>query len=131
MRYLGIDPGLSNTGIAISYEGKIAVPLVSISEKNFSKLVKKISTIVTDNNPQSIIVGFPSHGPIKRMSQKLKNKLELIFPDIKMILHNEDLSSGLATKMLSESSPKKKRKLKNHIAAAALILEDFLLQFKY
>lgn len=131
MTYLGIDPGLSSTGIAISYEGKIAVPLTSIAEKDFSKLVKKITTTITDNNPGSVIIGSPSHGPIKKISQRLKDKLESIFPNIKLNLHNEDLTSSLATQILSISVPKKKRKPKNHTAAAALILEDFLLQSKY
>lgn len=131
MIYLGIDPGLANTGIAISYEGKIAVPLASIAEKDFYQLIKKITTVITNNDPNFVVIGSPSHGPIKILSQKLKDELESIFPNIKLNLHNEDLTSSLATQILSMSVPKEKRKLKNHTAAAVLILEDFLLQFKY
>lgn len=117
MTYLSLDPGLSHIGIAISYEGKIAIPLTTASLKKFTS---QIDLLIRQHNPQFIVVGIPAHGPIKNFSASLAKILSSKYQNINIILHSEDLTTKMANKIKTKAS--------DHAAAAALILEDFLLQ---
>ena len=59
-RLLGIDPGKSRIGLAISDEDKlVSTPLKTINKKNNSNFIKDIKEIILENNIKGIIIGNP------------------------------------------------------------------------
>jgi len=123
MIYLSLDPGLSQIGVAISHEGKLAEPLTTFESHN---LINQIKILIEKYHPDVIVIGEPNSGPIKDLVQVLHDEIKAIFSG-QVVLHPEDLSSQEANqKMLEGGMAKQRRQEGNHAAAAALILQDFL-----
>ncbi len=123
MIYLCLDPGLSQIGVAISHEGKLAEPLTTFPAH---QLIDHIKLLVEKYHPDEIVVGEPDSGPIKDLSLILHDEIKRVFSG-KIILHPEDLTSQEATKKMVEGGmAKQKRQEGNHAAAASLILQDYL-----
>ncbi|MBI2310577.1 pre-16S rRNA-processing nuclease YqgF [Candidatus Collierbacteria bacterium] len=121
--YLAIDPGLSQIGIAISHEGKLAEPLTTFESHD---LINQIRILIEKHHPGVIVIGEPNTGPIKDLALVLHDEIKAIFSG-EVILHPEDLSSQEANqKMVEGGMAKQRRQEGNHAAAAALILQDFL-----
>lgn len=130
MRYLAIDYGTKRTGLAICDQNEtVASPLTVIS--GHSKLAEKIAEVIRAENVGAIVVGLPlnmdnSQGPQAKLvldfAQKLKAGL-----NIPVHFQDERLSSFAADEKLApaELPRKKKRKLRDAVAAAE-ILEEFL-----
>lgn len=124
--YLCIDPGLSHTGFATSDSTHLVETLSTIHSKDQDKVLKRTLSIIKEIDPDHVIIGQPSHGPIHTLAQDLFNALK---PEFKGMLHlfPEDLSSKQAIQKLVQSGgSKQSRKDKQHSAAAAVILQDFL-----
>lgn len=123
---LCLDLGNAHTGIAISREGILAEPLTTIFEVNKEKLLGKLLPFIAKNDPDTIVIGIPNHGPLVKEAENLKNKIEQIFSG-KVFLFPEDLSSRSARSLLKETGKTLlRRKQSEHQTAAAIILEDFL-----
>jgi len=123
---LCLDLGTAHTGIAISREGILAEPLTTIFESNKSKLLGKLLPIISQNNPGTIVIGFPNHGPLVEHVNNLKKELEKVFSG-KIVLFPEDFSSRSAKTLLKETGKTlSKRKAAEHQTAAAIILEDYI-----
>ena len=59
-RLLGIDPGKSRIGLAISDEDKlVSTPLKTINKKNNSNFISVIKEIIIENNIKGVIIGNP------------------------------------------------------------------------
>lgn len=125
-QYLCIDPGLSHTGIAISDSTHLVEPLTTIHEKNMGKILNQIQLIIKEQNPDHVIIGQPSFGPIRPLSQEIYNFIKPFFQG-SIHLFSEDLSSKIALKKLIQSGGSKQaRRHKQHSASAATILQNFL-----
>ena len=74
-----LDLGTVHTGIAISFDGILAEPLATIFESNKDKLVGKLLPFIAKNDPEKIIIGTPSYGPLAKEAIILKQQLEKIF----------------------------------------------------
>lgn len=123
---LCLDLGTAHTGIAISREGILAQPLSTIFESNKSKLLGHLLPIISQNNPDTIVIGFPNHGPLVEHVANFKKELEKVFVG-KIILFSEDFSSRSAKALLKDTGKTLvKRKAAEHQTAAAIILEDYL-----
>lgn len=123
-RYLCLDPGLSQTGVAISYEGKLAEPLTTLESHNS---INQIKILIEKHHPDVIVIGEPNSGPIKDLAEVLHDGIKNVFSG-EVILHQEDLTSQEATqKMVEGGMAKNRRQGGRHAAAAAIILQDFLL----
>ncbi len=123
---LAFDPGLKHTGVAISFEGRLAVPLETVHHQNPSRFFKRVNDLVALHKPELIIIGQPHSGPLKSYAQKLSQKLSRKY-HIKICLHPEDLSSREAThKLIQSGRSKTTRNRIKHASAAALILQDYL-----
>ena len=121
--YLSLDPGLSQIGVAISHEGKLAEPLTTFESRD---LINQIKILIEKHHPHAIVIGEPDSGPIKDLSLVLHDEIKAIFSG-QVVLHPEDLSSQEANqKMLEGGMAKQRRQEGNHAAAAALILQDHL-----
>ena len=127
MIYLCFDLGLSHTGVAISQEGVLVTPLDTIRSKTTFELIKKLSKEIKTHRPDIVVIGQPLHGPINTLALNIKVKLSKIFPQQKIVLFPEDLSSQEASlKLIQSSATKNKRQKLKHSASATLILEDYL-----
>ncbi|MBU1071332.1 Holliday junction resolvase RuvX [Patescibacteria group bacterium] len=125
-QYLCVDPGLSHTGIAVSDSTHLVEPLTTIHTKNPDKILTKIFSIIKKQNPNQVIIGQPPFGPIRSLSQSIFDALKQQFKG-EIYLFSEDLSSKMAVKKMVESGgTKRSRRAKQHAAAAAVILQDFL-----
>ncbi len=123
---LCLDLGTAHTGIAISHEGILAEPLTTIVESNKAKLVGKLLPIIRQHNPNTIVIGFPNHGPLVEHVNDLEKELEKVFAG-EIVLFPEDFSSRSANTLLKDTGKiLSKRKAAEHQTAAAIILEDYL-----
>lgn len=123
---LCLDPGTAHTGLAVSREGILAIPLTTIFERNIDSLIGKLTPHLAKINPDIIVVGVPKHGPLVGFSQILAKKLGEIFSG-EIILFPEDMSSSLArSKMREAGKTLAKKKRDEHQTAAAIILEEYL-----
>lgn len=123
---LCLDLGTAHTGIAISHEGILAEPLATIFESKKEKLLGKLLPFIVKNDPEIIVIGVPSHGPLVETASDLKKELQKVFSG-EIVLFSEDFSSRSARSLLKESGKTLiRRKKSEHQTAAAIILEDYL-----
>ena len=125
MRILSIDFGLKKTGLAISWEGKMAEPFDVVRNYEKNTLLKKISGVVEANNIEKIVMGNPggeNENSIREFAEKLEEQTGL-----EVVLVDETLSTKEAIELSQVSGMKrKKRKEMEDAFAAAIILEKYL-----
>jgi len=123
---LCLDLGTAHTGIAISHEGILAEPLATIYESKLNKLIEKLISFISENHPDTIVIGIPNHGPLVEYANNLKKEIQNNFSG-EVVLFSEDLSSRSARSLLKETGKTLvRRKHDEHQTAAAIILEDYL-----
>ena len=128
---IGIDFGLKRTGISVSDDlGIIATPLKTIAS---SDLMQFLKDLVLSENIEAIILGFPlglngADTDITPNVRLLKLALEKEFPQLKIALFDERMTSKIAQKTLIQGASKKKRQQKGIIdqISATIILQDYL-----
>ena len=128
---IGIDFGLKRTGISVSDDlGIIATPLKTIASLNLMQFLKEF---VLSENIETMILGFPlglngADTDITPNVRLLKLALEKEFPQLKIALCDERMTSKIAQKTLIQGAPKKKRQQKGIIdqISATIILQDYL-----
>tara|TARA_B100001057_G_scaffold37569_2_gene33932 strand:- start:2387 stop:2797 length:411 start_codon:yes stop_codon:yes gene_type:complete len=128
---IGIDFGLKRTGISISDElGIIATPLKTVAS---SELMQFLKELVLSENIETMVLGFPlglngADTDITPNVRLLKLALEKEFPQLKIVLFDERMTSKIAQKTLIQVASKKKRQQKGIIdqMSATIILQDYL-----
>lgn len=128
---IGIDFGLKRTGISVSDDlGIIATPLKTIAS---SDLMQFLKDLVLSENIETMILGFPlglngADTDITPNVRLLKLALEKEFPQLKIALFDERMTSKIAQKTLIQGASKKKRQQKGIIdqISATIILQDYL-----
>lgn len=122
---LGIDLGQKTTGLAIS-EGSIATPYKTIKHTSSKQALDLIIQIIELEGVDTVVIGFVE-GKIKNMFTKFAQSLQKAKPNLKVILWDETLTSRQATEsMIKLGIAKRRRKVKEHQVAAALILQSYL-----
>lgn len=111
MSILGLDYGQKHIGVAIA-TGPLAEPLTTIPTKNALQLIKDL---IQKHHIEALIIGMHDAS----MHDTL---VQLGLPVYEV---DETLSTHDAVKSLYHTT-KKRRKLKEHAAAAALILQSWL-----
>ncbi len=122
MRYLSIDYGTKNVGIAMSDErGDFAYPLKVL--ENSSSLIDDISSICKENNIGEIVVGES-----KNFSQEENEVMKEISPFAMELKKNSNLPVHLHPEFLTSMEAERLQgKNEMHDAsAAALILKSYL-----
>lgn len=123
---LAFDIGLAHTGVAISYENKIAQGLTTIHTHSLDQLQNEITQLIKRCQPDTIVLGVPQKGSINEHATLLKNRLETHL-SIPVILVNEDFSSRSAQAAMIHANQKlKHRRLRDHQTAAASVLQLYL-----
>lgn len=128
---IGIDFGLKRTGISVSDDlGIIATPLKTVASPDLMQFLKDL---VLSENIETMILGFPlglngTDTDITPNVRLLKLALEKEFPQLKIVLFDERLTSKIAQKTLTQGASKKKRQQKGLIdqMSATIILQDYL-----
>lgn len=125
-KYLCLDLGTAHTGLSVSEEGILATPLATVFEKDLDRLVGKLTPYIAQTNPDTLVIGVPSHGVLVNYGQELEKKLQGIYQG-EIVFYNEDLSSKKAQATLNRTSKSHHQKKQiEHQTAAAHILQDFL-----
>ncbi len=133
-RFLGIDYGTKNIGLAISDTSRtIASPYKTLQNKNYNVLFKEFEEIIKEFDIEVIIIGLPLQmdGQMGDTAQKVelfKKELEKNFPTKQIFLFDERLTSKIGEKMLIKDfdlSRKKRAKILDKISAS-YILQNFL-----
>jgi len=130
MRYLAIDFGSKNTGLALCDQSEtIASPLTVLpTDKN---LIERIADIVKKENVEAIVVGLPlnmddSPGPQAQLASRFAERLRPAV-NVPICFQDERLSTFAAEqKIAGLELPKKMRRRKIDSLAAAEILQSFL-----
>lgn len=125
MRILGIDYGRSKIGLAISYEGKLAVPYKVIKVDPVSATPSFLVKIVADEKIELVVLGI-SEGDManetREFAKKLREKL-----DVPIEFSDETLSTYDAENMARDAGKgKNSLKRSSDAYAAAVILQGYL-----
>ena len=131
MRVIGIDYGLSKSGISISDPSrKIALPYKTIRYKDEKEFFEIILEICSDKNISDIVFGYP-----KNMNNDLNQMTDIIDSfkerfenkNFNIFIEDERLTSQYAQKiLLSQGVNTGKNKEKIDLIASTLILQSFL-----
>lgn len=132
MRVLAIDYGLKRTGLAISDVLKISVKaLPTIASKD---IWTTVDALLKNNDIETIVIGLPKTlqntdtdmtQPVEKLYAEMKEK----YPDVRILLWDERLTSVIAQKTIREAGlSKKKRQNKSLVdqVSAILILQSYL-----
>lgn len=131
MRWLALDHGTKNIGLAFSDELEILATPFAVWPNQGDASLDKIAQLVREEGAQALLVGLPRHkdgqesatAPLARaFGEALRDRtgLPLLFWD-------EHLTSMEAERLLAQRGVKAKdRKAKLDAAAAAVMLEDLL-----
>jgi len=123
MKYLGIDFGGKNIGVAVSDDGgQIAFPFKTL--KNEGGLITSIKQICLSENIETIVLGksINDQGEPNQIQKQIENFREVLIAEVKLPVkwQNESFSS---VHVLDDA---KGRDGGDHAQAAALILQRFL-----
>ena len=117
-----IDIGLKRIGMAVSPDGKIALPTTPILRKNRYQAAKDVSNALKDKEAKILVVGLPKGGSSEaEMERRIKHFISLLDFDGQIYYENEAYSSLEASDLVSD-----KRDGKLDSVAAMIILERFL-----
>ncbi|MGN0929815.1 MAG: Holliday junction resolvase RuvX [Alphaproteobacteria bacterium] len=133
-RFLGIDFGTTNIGLAISDVSRtIASPYTTLKNKSYSILFKEFEEIIKEMDVSAIIIGLPlqmngEEGETAIKVRKFKEELEKHFTNIDILLSDERLTSSISEKMLIREFDLSRQKRKQVIdkLSASYILQNVL-----
>lgn len=132
MRILGIDYGAARTGLSISdITGSLAGSPSVISERNYDRLIEKLTIFIQENNIGEIVLGCPKNmdGSIGEKAEKCMELAKTIEEKTKInvVLWDERRTTVAAHAILRENGKKTKKHKQNVDAvAASLILQGYL-----
>mgnify|MGYP001772486033 CR=1 FL=1 len=128
MKVLSIDYGIKRIGLAIGDENlKIVSPKGVIKNRDS---VKKIKEIIEKSGVGKIVLGFPltpsgKEGQRAKLVKKFYEELKKELPEVEIILWDERWTTQEALRRLEGLSYKKKKELKDVIAAMVILEEYF------
>ena len=123
MKYLGIDFGLANIGLAFA-EGPLAEPLGEKRYQHQSQIFKYLVQLCQKQRINTIVIGISEN----TMAQKTRNfgRHLATLTGLPVKYQDETLTTKIAKqKLISAHAPQKKRR-QNHRIAATLILQSYL-----
>lgn len=131
-KILALDFGLKRTGIAISDDAKIfAFALKTIESID---LEKELKILILKEKIDTIVIGEPKRlnledSHITQNVRLLKNRMEQLFPVIKIQLIDERFTSKMAAQSISMFGLSKKKSQQKELidkVSATIILQDYL-----
>lgn len=141
MRVLGIDIGLKRTGLAMSDELGISVSILpNLHARSRAMALEKLLSLVNEFAVEVIVIGLPEarteHS--KAVASRVMGLYEALMAlaveqglAFKVALIDETLTSKMAAQSLAQSGvSQKQRKIKLDGAAAAIMVEHYLISHK-
>ncbi len=132
MKIMGLDFGEKRMGVAISDPGgKLARPLVTLVRKKECSWIDLLAPLLREHGPDEIVIGYPrrldgSPGTLARKVDDLAAEMERV-SGVRVVLRDESLTTVEAAEKLAESGMgRRARRGKIDVAAAAIILQDYL-----
>ena len=128
-RLIGLDLGSKRIGVSICDEKRlVATPYKTIDVENLSNTINQIKNIISENNIEGIIVGYPINmdGSKGSSSQSVKDRVKKISNEINLpiVLWDERLSTAGAFNLSSQLDVNVSKRTKNiDKNAAAFILQ--------
>lgn len=120
---LGIDIGLSKTGVAVA-DGQLAAPLTVICEKDMDRLASEIRLLVEKESAEKVVIGIPE-GEMVAFVNEVGDKLMDL--GINVEFHDETLTTVDAQRLSIEANmPQRKRRNLEDAMAASVMLQSFL-----
>ena len=131
MRWLALDHGTKNIGIAFSDELEILASPFAVWPNQGDATLARLARLATEEGAQALVVGLPRHhdgaesataGLARAFGEALRERtgLPLVFWD-------EHLTSAEADRLLAQRGVKARdRKARLDSAAAAVILQDLI-----
>ena len=121
-----LDIGLKRIGVALSLDGKIALPQNPIIRINRNQAAKEVKKFLDDWNIDILVAGIPIGGSSEEeMKKRVSHFVNLLDFKGKIYFIDESFSSYEA-KEITKGKMRQKRDGKLDSIAAALILERFL-----
>lgn len=119
---VAIDIGLKRIGVAISPDGKIALPVNPILRKNRNQAARDISLALKQRDAKTLVVGVPKGGSSEdEMARRIAHFVSLLDFSGEIYYQDEALSSLEAGEIVSD-----RRDGRFDSVAAMIILERFL-----
>jgi len=126
MKFLCLDLGVKHTGLATAGSTQIVEPIGTIHHRTTNELLDQLKKLIQENRPNIIVIGQPEKGIMRKIAMKVKEEIGGKF-ETRIYFQDENLSSLEARrKMIETGKSPAKRKEKEHTAAAAIILQNFL-----
>lgn len=133
MRIMALDLGSKTIGVAVSdATGLIARGVETIRRQGNQKDFARLGELIALEEVDTIVLGYPKNmngtlGPRAVLSEAYGEKLKESFPQVKLVLWDERLSTVAAEKVLisAELQRKKRRKIID-MMAAVVILQNYL-----
>ena len=128
-RLIGLDLGSKRIGVSICDEKRlVATPYKTIDVENLSNTINQIKNIISENNIEGIIVGYPINmdGSKGSSSQSVKDRVKKISNEINLpiVLWDERLSTAGAFNLSSQLDVNVSKRTRNiDKNAAAFILQ--------
>lgn len=136
MRILALDMGEKRIGVALSDAMRMtAQGLEVIARTGNTKDLARIGEIISANEVSELVLGYPKNmnGSIGEKCEAVERFAELLhatFPQLKIHLWDERLSTSEAQKVLISANMRRdKRKQVVDKMAAVIILQGFLARF--
>jgi putative Holliday junction resolvase len=131
MRWMAIDHGIKNLGIAFSDEMEILASPFEVWPAEGEASLARLAKLAKSEGAQALVVGLPRH---KDGNESATAPLAREFGEslarhtgLPLLLWDEHLSSAEAERLLAQRGVKPRdRKAKLDAAAAAVILQDLL-----
>lgn len=133
MRTMALDLGTKTIGVAVSdATGLIARGVETIRRQGYVKDFARLAEIIGQEEVSTIVLGYPKNmngsiGERAKASEAYAAELEKHFPQLKVLLWDERLSTVAAEKVLiSADIQRKKRRKIIDMMAAVVILQNYL-----
>lgn len=133
-RRLGVDVGTVRVGVALSDPyGMLATPLATLSrDQRAGADVERLAGLVVEHEVVEVVVGLPRtlagrHGPAAQAAQSYAAALAERIAPVPVRLHDERMSTVVATRSLRDSGvPGRRQRAVVDQAAAVQILQSWL-----
>lgn len=133
MRAMSLDVGTKTIGVAASdLMMMIAGGVETIRRTSPQKDFKRLTQLVKEYEVDTLVVGYPKNmngsvGERAQMCEVFAEELRQHFPDVKVVLWDERLSTVAAEKVLVDADMRrKKRRQVIDMMAAVVILQNYL-----
>jgi putative Holliday junction resolvase len=131
MRWMALDHGTKNIGIAFSDELEILASPFAVLPNHGLKTIEALAQLATKEGVQSLVVGMPLHkdgnnSATAKIAMAFGKSLQSI-TGLPLVFWNEHLTSAEASRLLAKRGIKtRNKKMGLDAAAAAVILQDLI-----